>query len=121
MFTSVRCGVRGSSLNGKKRGFHTLFNREKFWAKENVPVYGMFIGAGAISFQIGVLFPWHEVISKQIDEIEESIAKLHGINEQIQTKLDKLIIIQTQLQECELELSKKETLLSRIEQIPSQK
>ena len=38
--------------------------------KEHVPTYGFIIGACALCFQIGVLFPWHDTLSKQFEDLE---------------------------------------------------
>ena len=48
----------------------TVFNTQKFWCRENLPVYGLAVGTCAICFQVGVLYPWHEVLSDQIERLE---------------------------------------------------
>ena len=41
-----------------------------FWSRDNIPVFALTIGAIAFCFQVTVLYPWHHVLSKQIDALE---------------------------------------------------
>ena len=38
--------------------------------REKVPVYGAIVGTLALMFQIAVLYPWHEELSEQFNEVE---------------------------------------------------
>ena len=35
-----------------------------------VPMFGVFVGLSALSFQIFILYPWHYEISKQFEALE---------------------------------------------------
>lgn len=40
-------------------------------------IINFFISSSALAFQVTVLFPWHNTISKQIDNIERKIETQH--------------------------------------------
>lgn len=46
------------------------FNAEKPFSKENVPFYGAIVGVTALTFQVLVLYPWHEELSYQFSAIQ---------------------------------------------------
>jgi hypothetical protein len=46
--TSRRVGATGRILVAKR----TVFNTQKLWSRENIPVYGIVVGTAAISFQV---------------------------------------------------------------------
>jgi hypothetical protein len=51
-----------------KRSFS--INEKPSWFKKNLPLIGVMVGLSAFSFQIGVLFPWHEELSDQFKALE---------------------------------------------------
>lgn len=87
MFAARKGINRGISVNLMSK--RTVFNKDKWWSRENIPVFGFMIGTTAICFQVvfhissitmncklifcikvGVLYPWHETLSVQIDRLE---------------------------------------------------
>jgi hypothetical protein len=47
---------------------------------KKLPVINCAITSCALMFQINVLKPWHDVISKQVDELEKEIKLLKPFN-----------------------------------------
>lgn len=41
--------------------------------KKVFPAVNFLIATSALSFQVGVLYPWHEQLSKEMDEIKKII------------------------------------------------
>ena len=41
-----------------------------------ISTLGLFVGVAGLSFQVLILNPWHELISKQINRLENKIDKL---------------------------------------------
>lgn len=64
---SKRLAVRGIQTETKKG----------FFAKENLPVPALIIGCVAFSFQVGVLYPWHEQLSEQFEDLQVSLVLSH--------------------------------------------
>lgn len=64
--TSFKTAV-GSTFKQQKRN---IFNAEKPFSKENIPFYGAAVGITALSFQVMVLYPWHEELSTQFSAIQ---------------------------------------------------
>ena len=50
---------------------HTYVKYTKqFFNRENIPPIALIIGSVALCFQVGVLYPWHEVISEEFIELQ---------------------------------------------------
>ena len=41
-----------------------------------IKIVNLALGCTALAFQIGVLYPWHHEISKQVDKLEIAVSKL---------------------------------------------
>jgi hypothetical protein len=41
-----------------------------------IPTLGLFVGVAGLSFQVLILNPWHDTISKQIKQLENRINTL---------------------------------------------
>jgi hypothetical protein len=39
----------------------------------------LFIALTALSFQVGVLYPWHHEISKHVEKLEEAVESLQTL------------------------------------------
>ena len=51
-----------------------------------VPSIGLAVGVTSLMFQTKVLYPWHEDISKQLDEMNKKIESVEKIeNKNVQT------------------------------------
>lgn len=37
---------------------------KNFFTRENIPPIALIVGCVALSFQVGVLYPWHEILSE---------------------------------------------------------
>lgn len=38
--------------------------------RENIPTFALIVGLSALSFQIGVLYPWHEILSEDFQKLQ---------------------------------------------------
>jgi len=56
-----------SSFTSKR---NMSFNPRNLMARENVPYLGGFVGCCALAFQVGVLHPFHTVLSDQFADIQ---------------------------------------------------
>ena len=66
IYRAARSSRRLFSTTEVPKIIPTIFKRE------NVPPAALIVGLCALSFQIGVLYPWHEVLSVQFNELEVS-------------------------------------------------
>ena len=46
---------------------------KEFFTRENIPPIALIIGSVALCFQVGVLYPWHDVISKEFIELQVEV------------------------------------------------
>jgi uncharacterized membrane protein len=51
-------------------GGSTVSSARAFFTKENIPPIALVVGCVALCFQIGVLYPWHEVLSEEFTELQ---------------------------------------------------
>ncbi len=56
-----------SAVENKKP---TIFRRE------NIPVFGTVVGVAALAFQMSILYPWHDELSKQFFELQVLVYNL---------------------------------------------
>lgn len=104
--------VRGATASMPfKVSKRTVFNTQKLWSRENIPVYGFIIGTAAISFQVGVLYPWHEEISVQIDNLEKVTEKIDNLSATLETKISEITALQEKVKHKEGKILQLEELI----------
>lgn len=71
MFSSrFRTSFKTAFASTFKQQKRSIFNAEKPFSRENLPFYGAAVGLTAFSFQVMVLYPWHEELSTQFSAIQ---------------------------------------------------
>lgn len=52
---------------------------KKFFIRENIPPIALIVGCVALTFQVAVLYPWHETLSDEFNELRVSSLVLYGV------------------------------------------
>ncbi|CAK89458.1 unnamed protein product (macronuclear) [Paramecium tetraurelia] len=55
-----------------------------------LPKVNMFVGICALSFQAFVLYPWHDVISQQVEKLDKNIRILEIMQQQLVKEAEQL-------------------------------
>uniref|UniRef100_A0A6T5VD33 Uncharacterized protein n=1 Tax=Chromulina nebulosa TaxID=96789 RepID=A0A6T5VD33_9STRA len=103
-----------------KRYFRTLYNQTKAHSskvlhKENIPPVALMIGCIALGFQVFVLYPWHEELSHQFNQLETSTKLLEYISNQLNIKMDKVLELEEEVKAKERKVLEKEEEILQIE------
>lgn len=97
--------------------FKRTITNEKFFTKENIPTIGLLVGVSALCFQTMILFPWHQVLSDQFNDLELNITKMEKVATDLNTKMDEVIKLEKEVKAKErLVLDSSEKILNKIEQ-----
>lgn len=64
-----------SVLNGIHSATHhvTQHNPKQILKRDNIPIIALVVGVSALTFQIGVLYPWHEIISNDFRRLQVTL------------------------------------------------
>mmetsp|Transcript_23480 Transcript_23480/g.24114 ORF Transcript_23480/g.24114 Transcript_23480/m.24114 type:complete len:130 (-) Transcript_23480:466-855(-) len=96
---------------------NVITTTKKIFARENIPYFGLFVGACALGFQTLVLHPWHDHLSEQFDQLEERIHKLDAFAQTLVIKMDEVVKLEEEVKIKELRvLDSSQEILSKIEQ-----
>mmetsp|Transcript_39 Transcript_39/g.53 ORF Transcript_39/g.53 Transcript_39/m.53 type:complete len:144 (-) Transcript_39:170-601(-) len=61
------------------------------------PIVGVFLGCTALSFQVFVLYPWHEILTENFEALEAITKKLEVTQAILHKKVDAVILLQADL------------------------
>ncbi len=104
----------------RRRYFSSQVKKEEdavFFTKENIPYIGLFVGCCALAFQTMVLYPWHDKLSEEFDQLEHDIRRVEKISAQLKHKMDEVIRLEQEVKAKErLVLDSSKEILSKIEQ-----
>ena len=95
----------GSTFKQQKR---SIFNAEKPFSRENLPFYGAAVGLTAFSFQVMVLYPWHEELSTQFSAIQNAIGHMERFSKSLDDKMDKVMALEEQVKLKERKILQRE-------------
>lgn len=113
-----RAAFRGASpFQIPKR---TVFNTQKLWSRENLPFYGFTVGMAALSFQVGVLYPWHEEVNNQVKGLVKATDKIDVLSVNLETRIRDITTLQEKVKDKERKiLQLEDQILKRIVEIKS--
>eukprot|EP01033_Poteriospumella_lacustris_P003123 gene3123-2296_t len=120
MFSSrFRTSFKTAFASTFKQQKRSIFNAEKPFSRENLPFYGAAVGLTAFSFQVMVLYPWHEELSTQFSAIQNAIGHMERFSKSLDDKMDKVMALEEQvkLKERKILLREEEILATEMQVI----
>lgn len=100
-----------------RRIFNDLKGKRTYLSRENIPTISLIIGSCALFFQTMILFPWHQVLSKQFDSMERNVKKMEDLTVKLNQQMNELLQLEEQIKrKNNIVLESSQRILSELEE-----